>query len=109
MIPNALGIDDGDWAAHANTQAIRFAAEHDFFTTTGQAELLQAFFQEIPCRAAGNGIAAIGHGWLCAEKNVSFGFAEFQGFHAFFELAIHARIVPGGRCLLKSLSLAERL
>src|SRR5436190_12967397 len=68
-IPGALGIDHGDRAAFADTQAVRLGAQNA--ALLGKSQLLQAAFQKVPRREAAILLAALRIRLVAAEEDVA--------------------------------------
>ena len=67
-IPRAFGVDDGDWAALTDFEAVGLRAQDA--ALIGQSQLGEATFQEVPRRHAAFHVTALGLGLLGAEKDV---------------------------------------
>ena len=67
-VPGALGIDDSNWPAFADAQAVRLGAEDA--AVLGKPELFEARLQELPGDQPAMQVAALRLGLIAAEKNV---------------------------------------
>ena len=70
-VPGALRVDHRDGAALAHPQAVRLGAQDA--ASLGEAEFLEAAFQESPRLKAPLLVAALGNGLITTEENVPTG------------------------------------
>src|SRR5882672_6896690 len=70
-IPRALGIDDGDWAAFADAEAVRFRAEDAALLR--ETELFQPALEKVPRGEPAILLAALRSGLVAAEEDVTLG------------------------------------
>jgi hypothetical protein len=75
-VPSAIRVDNGDRSAEANSQAVRFGAEDP--SLTGQMELLQTAFQEVPSLERAILVTTLGLCLIAAEEDVSPCFLDMQ-------------------------------
>jgi hypothetical protein len=68
-VPRAFGINDGDWAALADAEAIRFRPQNAALLS--ETELLQPALEKLPCREAPIFLAAFRVRLIAAEKDVT--------------------------------------
>src|SRR5882672_5733172 len=67
-VPRPFGIDDGDWAAFADSEAVHLGAQDT--TLLRQPQLFQTTLQEVPRGEAAIFLAALWVGLVAAKKNM---------------------------------------
>jgi hypothetical protein len=93
VIPDALGINDSDGAAHADFQAIGFRAIDSRVRTFCEAKFLETAFQEFPGRSAFLFRTALRLRLFRAEKNVARAPLDPERLDAFTQI-IHGSKLP---------------
>jgi hypothetical protein len=68
-IPGAVGIHNGDWAAFADPEAVRFRAQNA--APVRELQLFQAFLEVVPGFEAPRFLAAFRRALIAAEKDVT--------------------------------------
>ena len=69
-IPRTFRVDDGDWAAFADAEAVGLGAEDAALLR--QAKLLQPALEKIPRREPAIFLAALRRGLVATQKDVAF-------------------------------------
>ena len=91
VIPDALGINDGDRALPANAQTTHLASTHVDFGTL-QAQLLEPLFQEFPRFAPHRGRATTRFLWIRTEKDMMAKPIQPEGLGQRFEVVWHGAV-----------------
>ena len=79
VVPNAIGVDDGDGAVDAGAEAVGFGAEEVWSGPGGEAEFGDAAFEVVPGIDAELFGAALGFGLIGAKKEVAACGGEAEG------------------------------
>jgi hypothetical protein len=75
-VPRAFGIDNRNWAARANPQAIRLGAKHT--ALAGQVQFGQSRLQILPSFQRPLLVAALGDRLVAAEEDVALNTVDAQ-------------------------------
>jgi hypothetical protein len=78
VVPDAFGVDDGDWALETDAQAVRAGALNDVLRA-GEAEFFEATFKKLPGGEARFAAAALGFTGICAQEDMPLVVLEREG------------------------------
>jgi DNA-binding MarR family transcriptional regulator len=96
VIPDALRIHDGDWAAQTDAQAVHLAALHQR-TRPGEAQFLEPTFEKFPCLQPRFARAALRLCLIRAEEDVAAVMGETERLGGLFQIIMHGAWIGQGR------------
>lgn len=88
MIPDVVGVDNGDRSADAHAEAVRLGSQDDRGVLSQVGE---AFFKEVPGGEADRRVTALRRRGICAEEDVLFPASDPGCSSCCFQFRVHVR------------------